>query len=144
MQQCRFCGRWFKNKQGVRAHLRWCPKYRGTGGPIVPPTIINIPQKPKSEPLNSAQHYRMSPRGGYRDEFNRRQPEIAAGRDSRDFRPVEICVRHYNCVICPHCHAHIAIEKVYTTISREGRCPFCDRWILYLSGTRPVSLPAVF
>ena len=27
MRQCVFCGRWFKNKQAVRAHLKMCPGY---------------------------------------------------------------------------------------------------------------------
>jgi len=28
MQKCNFCGRWFKNKQAVRAHLKYCQEYR--------------------------------------------------------------------------------------------------------------------
>lgn len=28
MRQCRFCSRWFKNRQAVRAHLRWCGDYQ--------------------------------------------------------------------------------------------------------------------
>lgn len=28
MRQCRFCGRWFKNQQSVRSHLKWCNDYR--------------------------------------------------------------------------------------------------------------------
>jgi hypothetical protein len=25
MRQCAFCGRWFRNKRAVEAHLRYCP-----------------------------------------------------------------------------------------------------------------------
>lgn len=28
MRKCVYCGRWFKNKQAVRAHLRHCEEYR--------------------------------------------------------------------------------------------------------------------
>lgn len=28
MRQCFHCGRFFKNAQGVRAHLQFCPSYR--------------------------------------------------------------------------------------------------------------------
>ena len=28
MQQSHFCDRWFKNKQSVRAHLRFCEHYQ--------------------------------------------------------------------------------------------------------------------
>jgi len=27
MRKCEYCGRWFKNKQAVRAHLRFCTAY---------------------------------------------------------------------------------------------------------------------
>ena len=27
MRRCLFCERWFKNKQAVRAHLRYCGEY---------------------------------------------------------------------------------------------------------------------
>jgi hypothetical protein len=27
MRKCPFCGRWFRNKQAIRAHLRFCPEY---------------------------------------------------------------------------------------------------------------------
>lgn len=28
MRKCIYCGRWFKNKQAVRAHLRHCEEYQ--------------------------------------------------------------------------------------------------------------------
>ena len=28
MRRCHFCGRWFKNKQAVRAHLKYCSEYQ--------------------------------------------------------------------------------------------------------------------
>ena len=30
MRQCLYCTRWFKNKQSVRAHLKYCEKYHET------------------------------------------------------------------------------------------------------------------
>ena len=27
MRTCHFCGKWYRNKQAVRAHLQWCSQY---------------------------------------------------------------------------------------------------------------------
>ncbi len=32
MRPCRFCSRWFKNKQAVRRHLGYCPTYQAQPG----------------------------------------------------------------------------------------------------------------
>ncbi|KXB03837.1 hypothetical protein AKJ45_00250 [candidate division MSBL1 archaeon SCGC-AAA261F19] len=34
MRLCLYCGRWFKNKQAVKAHLQFCPEYEGEGSSI--------------------------------------------------------------------------------------------------------------
>lgn len=132
MRQCRYCKRWFKNKQAVRAHLRWCTKYRASVGPVVPPTTINIVQQPKSGPPKTAQKYRISYEGGY-IKFDRRLPEIAADRDLRDIIwPVDICVIHRSCMVCPYCHVHLMCEdRRPLPASREGICPFCGGLFLY-------------
>jgi hypothetical protein len=33
MARCPYCGRWFKNKQAVRAHLKHCPLKKGLAQP---------------------------------------------------------------------------------------------------------------
>jgi hypothetical protein len=133
MRQCYYCKRWFKNKQAVRAHLRWCPEYSGSKGPIVTPGFINIPQQHKSGTPEMAQDYRINPEGSYIDPLNRKPPETA----SDYIWPVDICVIHRGCMVCPYCLGHIRCEdRRPQPASREGRCPYCDGLFLYWSGTR--------
>jgi hypothetical protein len=135
MRKCYYCNRWFKNKQAVRAHLRWCPErnYRDSGGPIVPPKTIIIPQQRKSEPFKTSQNYQISSGGGFTDEFDRRLPETAAGSGSQKFiKSVDICVIHRNCMVCPHCREHLKCEdRRPLPASRKGICPFCNKVFLY-------------
>ena len=128
MRQCYFCKRWFKNKQAVRAHLRWCPEYSGSGDHIVPLGIINIPQQRKSGTPETAQNHRIYPEGSYIDPLNRKPPETAADY----IWPVDICVIHRGCMVCPYCQGHLMCEDNRPIpASRKGVCPFCGGLFLY-------------
>jgi hypothetical protein len=135
MQQCYYCKRWFKNKQSVRAHLRWCPEWNSKKreGFILPPGTIYPYGQPKSTPNQMDPNYQISPGGGFTGEFDRRLSETAAGSGSQKFiKPVNICVIHRNCMVCPHCHEHLKCEDSRPLpASREGICPFCGGLFLY-------------
>jgi len=61
MIKCSFCGRWFRNKQAFRAHLRYCEPYRTSKKDSGPSR--NIPaldqQAPtlKIPPITTNRHY---------------------------------------------------------------------------------------
>lgn len=71
MRRCIYCGRWFKNKQAVRAHLRHCDEYRATqskrlqSGEDVPDLHRAIPDGNKLRFHPNAQIY-----GLWRDVLN--------------------------------------------------------------------------
>lgn len=37
MRRCHFCSRWFRSKQSVRAHLRWCEDYKDAQAVVMLP-----------------------------------------------------------------------------------------------------------
>jgi hypothetical protein len=135
MQQCYYCKRWFKNKQSVRAHLRWCDAWntKKSGGFIPPPSTFDPYGQLTSTPNKMDPNYQISPGGGFTGEFDRRPLETAAGIGSQKFiKSVDICVIHHNCMVCPHCHEHLKCEDNRPLpASREGICPFCSGLFLY-------------
>jgi len=136
MRQCYHCKRWFKNKQAIRAHLRWCPERtpKKRGSFILPPGTVNPYEQPKSKPNKMAPNYPTSSGGGFTDELHRTQREASANPSTQELiKPAKVCPTHYDCMICPHCGAHLYIPGARGSLVpfRGGICLFCNKVFLY-------------
>jgi hypothetical protein len=102
MSCCHFCQRHFPNAQGVKAHLRWCPKYSkpktGTSSRIraLEPSFSNV--KPRDPHLKNAPDVMSSPDplAGLLDQLTQQfagPDETARVKQKREALLADLCTR---------------------------------------------------